>query len=194
MKTGAGRIACVGTRQLTDKQAVFCRFIGGVLAEQVCVVVSTGATSGADQAFAEGCLRAGGRVNLWLPWWSFEKAWTDRVAAEHPGRVFRASVSQTKKVNPEPVKAAYESLKLIPYYRNLTDAMKLLHVRNYLLTRNCWGMIALPGTAAQSGGTRQSMRIAKSLNIPVMDLYGRSEPSVDEVLEFLGGDLVKEAR
>jgi hypothetical protein len=121
-----------------------------------------------------------------LPWWSFEKAWVDRVMRIDHGRVFRASVSQTKRVSPELGKAAYESIRLHPEHEDLTDTVRLFHARNYLLTKGCHGMIALPGTSGEFGGTRHSMRIARSLDIPVMDLYGRSEPSVDEVLEFLG--------
>ncbi len=91
--------SCVGSRRLTREQLHICYKMGQYLAEQG-IVLSTGAASGADQAFAEGALSAGGKVTLWLPWSSYERTWVHRMQECYPLQVVATSISQCAIDNP----------------------------------------------------------------------------------------------
>ena len=153
--------AGIGSRRLSKSELVLCYNIGSMMASLGWDLV-TGAAKGADQAFAEGALAAGGRVVLCLPWASYEQAWVLKARAK--GALVR--VLKDSDVD------AYASLKLHPAASRLSDAAKKLHARNYLIAHKAKLVVALPKANQQGGlgGTGQGLRIAKDLGIRAVRL------------------------
>jgi len=167
-RDGAMIIACVGARFLDARQLHICRSIGKVVAEQG-GQVSTGAAPGADQAYAEGCLAAGGSVQLWLPWSGFESKWVKSMKERYDLNVTAIALSH---IDLNLQKKAYASIRMLPYGIS-KDAVRKLMARNYIIVEAAQKTIGWPGGADKNGGTRQAMRCADSLSRPVLDLYGK---------------------
>lgn len=173
-------VACVGARALDQTQLKMCGNIGGLLGE-LGHEVSTGAAPGADQAFAEACLDAGGRVHLWLPWTGFEKAWRRRMEGLYNDMVTATALS---RVSTTLQARAAASMRMLPYGIE-RDSVKRLMGRNFLIVECADAVIAWPGSDAQSGGTRQAMRIGESLDLPVLDLRAQEGIKPSTIKEFL---------
>lgn len=136
------------------------------------LILRTGGSPGADQAFARGALAAGGRLELYLPWPGFES--DARAAGEEGARM------QTLE---HPADAAYELSKAFhPRWRSLAaperallarDAHEVLGATLELPSELvlCWTADgSLDGDGLLDDGTGQALRIAAAWNVPVFNL------------------------
>ena len=154
--------AGIGSRRLTADQLKICRWIGYRLAKRGWML-STGAAKGADQAFAEGALRAGGKVILHLPWWSYEKEWVDAMCARYGDQII------IDVLDPKKDKEALHSVEIYhPAWYRLSQGALKLHARNYKIVKDVEIILAWP--VNNSGGTMQGIRIAEDLGIRVLRL------------------------
>jgi len=147
------RIACIGTRELGDA-TVLLEAIGAYLV-RAGYTVSTGNAIGSDQAFARGGNSVDPkRVELWLPWASYERAAVVKGNIVHTGPTVD-DVELAKKLHPA--------------WGRCSAGARTLHARNCQIVRGCTLVIALPRRDCP-GGTGQGMRIAEHLGIPVHNL------------------------
>jgi hypothetical protein len=153
MKTYAG----IGSRRLTPTEWDLCFRTGKWLAQQGWTL-KTGACQGADQAFAEGALTTEEDVILYIPWPSYEFKWVEPARGQ--GAVRR--ILRYDDID------AYASVnKFHPNPTILSDAIKKLHARNFLIVNNTQFVIAWPKptTKGRLGSTGQGIRIAANLGI-----------------------------
>jgi hypothetical protein len=130
----------------------------------------SGGAAGADQAFQAGAAQAGGAIELYLPWPTFQSANLERLGA--------VTVCLQR---PAPAAAAIAA-RWHPSWDALSLAARSLHARNSheILGVNldaassfvlCWTPDAgLDGSAPTSGGTGQALRIAVAHGITVFNL------------------------
>ena len=151
--------AGIGSRKLSRPQWDFCYACGKWLAEQGWTL-RTGACSGADQAFAEGALDAGGKIILCLPWPSYEFKWVNLARA-------RGATSELLQYWHKDHFASVDIHHPAP--ERLSDAARSLHARNSLILDPCVRFVlAFPGP--RLGGTGQGIRIANSRGTEVIRL------------------------
>lgn len=148
--------AGIGSRKLTPDEWDICFRTGKWLAKQDWTL-RTGACQGADQAFAEGALSVEGDVILCLPWPSYEFKWVEPAR----GRGATSKLLQYWH---------YDAFASVTEYHPkpdvLSDAMKKLHARNYLIISPVRFVLAWPKvTHGRLGGTGQGIRIADGLGI-----------------------------
>lgn len=116
----------------------------------------SGGAQGADQAFERGCDLVGGLKQIFLPWRGFEDNLSPFYEPTREASVIAASFH--------------------PRWETLSQGARRLHARNahQVLGANlrepvefiiCW-----TPKGSGSGGTGQALRIARSHNIPVIDL------------------------
>lgn len=164
--------AGIGTRDLTEDQKYLCVHIGSYLAKQG-YVLRTGGCVGADQAFAAGAFKSGGRVWYDIPWRNYEREHIESALTLYGSKHLRIHVL-AGDANDEP--DAYASVAAHhPAYDHLVAANKVgaikLHARNYNIIYRDQPVdfvIALP--SSQGGGTMQGVRVAKKGDIPVIRL------------------------
>jgi hypothetical protein len=128
-------------------------------------ILHTGAAPGADQSFAMGAFRAGGRVMLHLPWATYEREWITQMR-KHYARCIRIQVvddcAQYEK--------ALDSVEAFhPRGAHLGRGPRMLHARNYTILspepeQFVKFVLAVPKN--NSGGTMQGLRVAKALSVP----------------------------
>jgi hypothetical protein len=130
----------------------------------------SGGAVGADQAFQAGAAQAGGAIELYLPWPTFQSANLDRLG---PVTV--------RLQRPTPAAAAIAE-RWHPSWDALSPSARSLHARNSheILGVNldaassfvlCWTPDArLDGAGRASGGTGQALRIAVGHGIAVFNL------------------------
>lgn len=161
------RIACIGTRQPLQHTELLER-IGTFLAAAG-YVISTGNAVGSDQAFARGANSVNpAQVELWLPWYSYE----------------RQAIVHGNQVHPGPQQWAYKlAEEHHPNWAACSRGATALHARNCHIVKGCTLCIALPG-ATRLGGTGQGMRVAEALGIPILNL--RKPEDLERVLAKLG--------
>ncbi len=146
--------AGIGSRRTPQEILDSMRKIAGYLAGKG-YTLRSGAAIGADSAFEEGALAAGGDAEVWVPWAGFNGH----------------SSSQTP--SPEAFALAAKSH---PAWDSCKNGAKALHARNVhqLLGADlespvdfivCWTRDGL-----MAGGTGQSLRIAKNKGIEVYNL------------------------
>jgi hypothetical protein len=150
------------------------------------LTLRTGASPGADQAFARGAARAGGAVELYLPWPSFESAFLARAQG-------RARIALGA---PEPAARALAE-RLHARWNELDDAERDLRARDvhqvlgtvldspveFVLAWTPDG--SLDGAAESAGGTGQALRAAAARGIPVVNL-ARGTGAQVALAELLG--------
>lgn len=127
-------------------------------------VCNTGAALGADQAFANAAVGANGNVCLYLPWTSYESKWCGIVTDMPIGnvRVFILNAMHVK---------AYESVdQFHPAPGKLSQGVRKLHARNYLIIDNSNFVVCWTPEGKTVGGTGQGIKIANYLEIPVYNL------------------------
>ncbi len=145
----------------------------------------TGMSPGADQAFYRGARAAGGRVELYLPWPSFQAQ--ARPHTEGPD-VF---------VLPAPGPRAYAlAARFHPGWSELSAETRELRARDVheVLGRDlfsparlvvCWTADgSLDGTGAGAGGTGQALRVAHGHGVGVLNV---ARPQHLRRLRRLGG-------
>ena len=127
-------------------------------------VLRSGGADGADTAFEKGCLRAKGRMEIFLPWSGFNGRQEDGIQY----------LLQPKELFEEAARIAQE---FHPAWSRLSRGAKALMARNSFQVLGpdlksptdliiCW----TPGGKIY-GGTGQALRISKSFNIPIIN-YG----------------------
>jgi hypothetical protein len=143
----------IGSRQTPKKVLLEMEEIAKFLANKGLTLRSGGA-DGADKAFETGCDKANGKKEIYLPWKGFNNNKSELYI-------------QTRK--------AYQSIeKFHPAPERLSQGARKIMARNYLQIMGidetetsfviCWT------EQGEKGGTGQAMRIAKSKNIPIINL------------------------
>lgn len=156
------KVACIGSRDLSDVQLRFCETIGRLIVENG-FELHSGNAPGADQAYARG----GNQVNpemvhLHLPWQSFRREAV--VPGNHvyvyPFNALRFYVDIAAECHPK--------------WQYLKEYARKLHTRNASILvpnqQNVDVCVAWPSSRPGGGGTGQGMRIAKSRGIRLVDL------------------------
>lgn len=149
--------AGIGSRETSKEILEHFEYIAGVLANKGFTLRSGGA-KGADSAFENGCDKAKGLKEIFLPWRGFEN-----------------SISQLYNISEEAMKIA---ATYHPYWYNLSQGAQKLQARNsyqvlgYNLNTYSDFIICWTKGGKGSGGTGQAIRIAKAYNVPVFDFGG----------------------
>jgi hypothetical protein len=117
---------------------------------------------GADQAFAEGAIEAGGSVYLYLPWASYEDGWV-RWAKVRGALTFVLRSDDAE---------AWDSVRHHPAAERLSRGARALHARNFCILRGVRWVAAYPvvDRYGHRGGTGQGILLAERQGIPVLDL------------------------
>lgn len=162
----------IGSRKAPDNILLEFENIGYQLAKQGYLLRSGGA-DGCDSAFEEGCLKANGNRNIFLPWENFNN---------NPSKRFYIS------------KEAYEIGK--KYFEMTGRTWGSLNIAvKKLMARNCYQVlgpklndptsfiICWTPEGKEIGGTSQALRIAKDYNIKVYN-FGREEDKKDFYEDF----------
>jgi predicted Rossmann-fold nucleotide-binding protein len=151
------KYAGIGSRKLSQEELARCFQVGVRGAEKHHTLV-TGAALGADQAFANGALSAGGTVILELPWWSYEEKWVNWA-------VERGAI---KHILQDTDTEAWKSVLSHPAYNRLSRGALALHARNYNIIYNTELVVAFPKPDKYGlGGTGQGIRLAENLGIKI---------------------------
>jgi len=121
-------------------------------------IIATGNADGSDAAFARGGNRVDPtRVHLFLPWPEYNKHLI------HPSNV----VSVLSPSDLEEFRPVVE--RIHPYPERLKESHIRLHARNILILRNARACLCYQ--AKRSGGTQFGIDYARSVGIPVLNLY-----------------------
>lgn len=170
--------AGIGSRETpTEIQAVM-GMIGYRLAESW--DLRTGGAEGADMAFAQGALEAGGGIETYLPWPTFN------------GFCHRNDTDQAVVARWEPQAEAYAiAARVHPRWASLKQGARKLHARNVHQVLGpdvtaptpsrfvlCW----TPGGEG-GGGTGQALRVASLYGVKVFDLA--IERDYDRIVDWL---------
>ena len=137
-------------------------------------VLRSGGADGADTAFEDGALSAGGSTEIFLPWPGFNG---------HPSRLCSVDAQ-----------ALSRAAKMHPVWEHLSSGAQKLHGRNVyqVLGRGldkpsrflvCWtpdGVVSGEHCTRATGGTGMAIRIASTENVPVLNLC---RPETLEMLE-----------
>lgn len=139
----------------------------------------SGHADNADSAFEQGCVKAKGDMEIFLPWSGYNKA-------VHDGQTYF-----TTQMLPVHIRASEMAQALHPNWQALTLGGRLLMARNayQILGRNllpeeksdcviCW----TPG-GKRSGGTGQALRMAEQHGIPIFDLA--LNDAIDRLEQFI---------
>jgi len=162
------RIACIGSRSITQDQQQLFNLIGQYLASED-YYLSSGNADGADCEFAAGASMINPScVLLYLPWSSYNKEYIV------PGN----KVLSNPKDEWFNIVAPFH-----PAWANLTQGARRLHARNYGIVYKADKVIALLNHNKPSGGgTGMGWKLAEYLKIPRLDL---NEKSYKQVIEFI---------
>ena len=145
--------AGIGSRQTPEEVLKILKKIGSYMAKND-FILRSGAADGADTAFEQGCDLENGKKEIYLPWQGFNR---------HTSEFFT------------PSQEAFDlAEKTHPDWSSLRHSAKKLHARNshQILGQDmktpvklviCW--------SKGKGGTEQALRIARSLDIPIVNLY-----------------------
>lgn len=162
------RVACIGSRQIANWERDLFFNIGKFIVSGG-DYISTGNAKGSDQVFASG----GNEINpknvlIYLPWKNYETY----------------TLNKDNRVLYEPKDEWFDlTAPFHPGWQNLSQGVKRLMARNYgILNRADKCIARLNHEKSNGGGTGQGVRIANSLNIPVLDL---NDKSFNEIITFL---------
>ena len=127
----------------------------------------SGGAAGADQAFLEGALRSGSTVELYLP----KEGYRGHTAERYYGK--RVTVSASI-----PQRAFTLAMQHHPGWERLSAFVKRLHARNAQILAGgdaesapAKFVIAWTPRSEVVGGTGMSIKMARALGIPVVNLY-----------------------
>lgn len=147
--------AGIGSRETPKEVLHAMSFIAKELAEKG-YLLRSGAAQGADTAFEVGCVYANGEYEIFIPWKGFNHS--------------------SSELYEQTVGAQLIAEFIHPNWGACTRAAKQMHSRNVhqILGQDlntpvdfvlCW---TIGGKG--NGGTGQALRLAKKLNIPIIDL------------------------
>ena len=134
----------------------------GSILEEKGFTLRSGNASGSDQAFAKGVKT---NAQIWLPWGNFQI----EFRRAHPDHNYR-NIEDTDL-------AAWTSIdEFHPSPNSLSIVGKYFMARNYRQIvgkkqSNSKFVICWTHDGTDVGGTGQAMRIAKSLSIPIINMY-----------------------
>lgn len=152
--------AGIGSRQTPNDIILIMKQVAILLAHDghIC---ATGACKGADQAFAEGALLAGGRVKLYVPWKSYEQSWIQSLQSNLVECFILQDIDRE----------AHDSVSLFhPAYEKLSPSVKALHARNYNILKHALFIVCWTNDGQFIGGTGQALRIAHLHKLPIYNL------------------------
>jgi hypothetical protein len=143
----------------------------------------TGLSPGADQAFHRGALRAGGRIEFYLPWREFEEAARASATALRGNHSENHFFDDELVVRGEPTADACRlASSFHPAWHGLSREERLLRSRDVHQVLGadlrdpvafvvCWTQDgSLDGASPQAGGTGQALRVACHHRVPVFNL------------------------
>lgn len=163
------RYAGIGSRGTPIELKQMIVDIGFYLAEMADAILVSGGADGADSFFEEGCDRAGGRKEIWLP---------------HPG-------FNKRKSDLLPSKDAFiVAERYVPHWKSCGDFARKAHSRNChqvlgadLLTPvsfvACWTY-----KGERIGGTATALSVADDHGIPILNL-GSKDWTIDDISDWL---------
>jgi hypothetical protein len=165
--------AGIGSRETPSDILCYFEKVSAFLARKD-FVLRSGHAKGADQAFENGCDKAKGKKEIFLPWKSFEGSISDLIVKD--------------------IKAFEIGEKFHPNWNRLPDGARKLQARNShqvlgwdLNTPSSFIICWTEGGWGQ-GGTGQALRIASHYNIPIFDAGSYSD--VDSIKLYLKSFLV----
>jgi hypothetical protein len=160
------KVACIGSRALSQTQLRTCMHFGNLVCANG-AYVGSGNADGADQAFQSG---AGfpESVVVYLPWPGFN------AEALHAGYRVR--------VPPYPKEYEVAARECHSGFDSLSRGPRALHLRNMAIIGDASFVLAWPGDKPWGGGTGTGIRRALQLGVPMADL---SDPAVLKALESL---------
>jgi hypothetical protein len=161
-------IACIGSRELNNKQLETCRILGEWIVGHGHTLRSGNAV-GADQAFqAGGNKQDPTKVQLCLPWRDMNKA------AIVPGNQV---INLYREENPRFAEVEELAMSCHPNWSRLNAGARKLHMRNVLIVLGEHDrpgradmVIAWPSLKLGGGGTGQGMRVAKRTGVRLVDV------------------------
>lgn len=152
-------------------------------------ILRSGAADGADAAFERGCVEAGGRAEIWLPWKGFNK---HADTGLYPTDFHFEQAGQNH-----------------PNWAALRHSVRCLHARNVGQVIGmdgselssfvvCWtpdGCESKAERSAKTGGTGQAIALASRYDVPVFNLAkeGSRERLNAKVLELLARERVTQS-
>ena len=170
--------AGIGSRETPDSVLGQMYSLGEILAILGYTMRSGGAPK-ADTAFQKGCEQQEGQKEIYLPWDGFNGNWHNPVEG-----IYNCSFP-TVRMN---WAGAFEiAEKFHPAWHRLNDASRKLMARNSFqvlgpdLETPVLFEICYTTDGKASGGTGQAIRIAHAYNIPVYNLYNKSD--VDDLIK-----------
>lgn len=155
----ASKIACVGSRDISEPVAALLRAIGAEIVGRDWELHS-GNADGSDAAFAAGGNVRPELVHLHLPWPSYN---ADRIVA---GNVLHNALDEQLM---QLAKSAH------PVWSHLGQGSKKLMTRNASIVQTSDVVVAFQKSEG-SGGTAHSLRIASALDRPVVRVNIDSTP------------------
>ena len=155
--------AGIGSRETPEPIQKLMFKIASILARKG-YTLRSGAAEGADTAFELGCVSAGGKKEIWLPWKGFNDH-EDTGLYPNPGHFAKAEIA-------------------LEHWGRLSQGAKRLHARNVgqVLGANietpvdfvlCWtpdGATTRSECTSKTGGTATAIKLASDSNIPVINL------------------------
>lgn len=167
----------IGNR-LTPKELLpVLESIAKILAKKGYVLRSGGA-EGADEAFEQGCLKVAGAKEIYLPWASFRSK-----------PVNKDGYFYTREYDYEAYKKAKAMAQTFhPAWDRLPDAAKMHHTRNVhqvlgLDVMTPSDFVVCYDSALQSSGTKQAIRIADHVKVPVFNLHKKED--ADRLIPYI---------
>lgn len=157
----ANRIACIGSRDISEQIAALLRSIGAELVRRDWELHS-GNANGSDYAFATGGNSRPELVHLHLPWPSYN---AEQVVA---GNVLHNALNEQLM---QMAKSAH------PAWFKLGQGSKKLMTRNASIVQTSDVVVAFQKSEG-SGGTAHSLRVASALGRPVIRVHADSTPEV----------------
>lgn len=154
------KYAGIGSRQTPADIILIMQYSAQILARKK-YTCCTGACQGADQAFGNGAINANGKLNLFVPWYSYEGEWIKKLI----GDVNITAIDLNKDILA--VQSVYE---FHPAANKLKPSVMKLHARNYLIVDGVDFIICWTPNGEITGGTGQALRIAAKQNITVYNL------------------------
>lgn len=150
------KIAIIGTREPDGIQEIAAFELAFMLTLHYEIIVKTGAAMGIDHKAMQGAsCRIPILLEVVLPW--------DRYNHEIIPEGAKITVASSTR-NPEWYRSV-QDLHPAPY--RLTTNARHLHARNYGIVEGTKLVVAMPNPKG-GGGTAQGIRVARSLDIPVL--------------------------
>ncbi len=162
--------AGIGTRTISPKTYDMLVELGEALAKRKWLLRSGGA-DGCDSAFEEGCDKAEGDKQIFLPW-----------------KGFNGNASKLCVPSPDAFEMAQ---RYHPAWGALTQGGQKLHARNCHqvmgddLQTPAHLVICFTEGAQETGGTAQALRIARDLSIPIVNLGAKETRPLSELLNMI---------